>query len=133
MSAELDAKSRDLLRDKNFAQVATLRRDGSVHVAPVWVDEQDGRVVLNSAQGRAWVRNVERDPRITINVQNLQNPYEYVEIRGTVAERTTDGADEHIDSLAKKYLDEDKYPFRQPDEQRVIIRVAPEWVHVNTG
>lgn len=133
MSTELDAKSRDLLRDKNFAQVATLRRDGSAHVTPVWVDEQDGRVLLNSAQGRAWVRNVERDPRITINVQNLQNPYEYVEIRGSVAERTTDGADEHIDSLAKKYLDEDKYPFRQPDEQRVIIRVAPEWVHVNTG
>jgi PPOX class probable F420-dependent enzyme len=76
------------------------------------------------------VRNLERDPRITLEVQNMENPYEYVEIRGRVAELTREGADEHIDSLAKKYLGEDKYPYRQEGEHRVIIRIDPEHVHV---
>ena len=89
--------------------------------------------VLNSVEGRAWARNLERDPRITLTVQNMENPYEYVEVRGKVAERTHDGADEHIDALAKKYLGVDSYPYRQAGEQRVIIRVEPEHVHVNGG
>jgi PPOX class probable F420-dependent enzyme len=128
MSTSVAGHAADLLKGKNFAQVATLRADGSVHVAPVWVDVQDGRPVLNTAEGRAWPRNLERDPRVTVTVQNLENPYEYVTIRGTVAERTHDGADAHIDAMAKKYLDQDSYPFRQPGEQRVIIRVQPEHV-----
>ena len=82
--------------------------------------------MLNTAEGRAWPRNLERDPRVTLTVQNMENPYEYVEVRGRVAERTHDGADEHIDALAKKYLDQDSYPYRQPGEQRVIIRVEPD-------
>jgi PPOX class probable F420-dependent enzyme len=109
--------------------VATLRADGSVQVAPVWVDVQDGKPVVNSAEGRAWPRNLERDERVTIAVQNLENPYEYVEVRGRVAERTHDGADEHIDSLAKKYMGVDSYPMRQPGEQRVIFRIEPEHVY----
>src|SRR6185437_7986049 len=125
----IEGRGEELLSAKNFANVATLRSDGSVLSAPVWVDVQDGRPVLNSAEGRAWPRNLERDPRITLTVQNLENPYEYVEVRGKVAERTHDGADEHIDALAKKYLDADSYPYRQPGEQRVIIRVEPEHVH----
>jgi PPOX class probable F420-dependent enzyme len=128
MSTVVEGHAADLLRAKNFAQVATLRADGSVHVAPVWVDVQDGRPVLNTAEGRAWPRNLERDPRVTVTVQNLENPYEYVTIRGKVAERTHEGADAHIDAMAKKYLDQDSYPFRQPGEQRVIIRVEPEHV-----
>jgi PPOX class probable F420-dependent enzyme len=128
-STAVEGRGEELLRAKNFAQVATLRADGSVHVAPVWVDVQDGMPVLNSAEGRAWPRNLERDPRVTVTVQNMDNPYEYVTIRGRVAERTHEGADEHIDSLAKKYLGQDTYPFRQPGEQRVIFRVAPEHVH----
>jgi PPOX class probable F420-dependent enzyme len=129
MSTVVEGHAADLLQAKNFAQVATLRADGSVHVAPVWVDVQDGRPVLNSAEGRAWPRNLERDPRVTVTVQNLENPYEYVTIRGRVSERTHDGADEHIDAMAKKYLGQDSYPFRQPGEQRVIIRVEPEHVY----
>ena len=82
--------------------------------------------MLNTAEGRAWPRNLERDPRVTLTVQNMENPYEYLEVRGRVAERTHDGADEHIDALAKKYLGQDSYPYRQPGEQRVIIRVEPE-------
>jgi PPOX class probable F420-dependent enzyme len=130
MSVKIEGRAEELLRAKNFAHIATVRADGSVQVAPTWVDVQDGRPVVNSAEGRAWVRNLERDPRITLEVQNMENPYEYVEIRGRVAELTREGADEHIDSLAKKYLGEDKYPYRQEGEHRVIIRIDPEHVHV---
>src|SRR3977135_372560 len=130
MSVKIEGRAEELLRAKNFAHIATGRADGSVQVAPTWVDVQDGRPVVNSAEGRAWVRNLERDPRITLEVQNMENPYEYVEIRGRVAELTREGADEHIDSLAKKYLGEDKYPYRQEGEQRGIIRIDPEHGHV---
>ena len=129
MSDKIDGRAEALLNAKNFCHVATLRADGSVHGVPVWVDVQDGRPVLNSAEGRAWVRNVERDPRVTLTVVNGENPYEYVEVRGRVAERTHEGADAHIDAMAKKYMGVDEYPMRQPGEQRVIIRVEPEHVH----
>ena len=90
--------------------------------------------MLNTAEGRAWPRNLERDPRVTLTVQNMENPYEYLEIRGRVAERTgTEGADAHIDSLAKKYMGVDEYPMRQPGEQRIIIRVEPDHVNVWGG
>jgi PPOX class probable F420-dependent enzyme len=133
MSATIEGRAEELLQAKNFCHVATLRADGSVHGVPVWVDVQDGRPTLNTAEGRAWPRNLERDPRVTLTVQNMDNPYEYVTIRGRVAERTHAGADAHIDALAKKYLDQDTYPLRQPGEQRVIIRVEPEHVHMWGG
>jgi PPOX class probable F420-dependent enzyme len=133
MSTRIEGRAEELLRGRNFAHIGTLRADGSVQVSPTWVDVQDGRVALNTAEGRAWPRNLERDPRITLEVQNFENPYEYLEIRGRVAERTHEGADEHIDLLAKKYLDVDKYPMRQPGEQRVIIRVEPDYVKVFGG
>jgi PPOX class probable F420-dependent enzyme len=133
MSEAIDGRAEELLKGKNFCHVSTLRADGSVHTAPVWVDVQDGKPVLNTAEGRAWPRNLERDPRVTLTVQNMENPYEYLEVRGRVAERTHDGADEHIDAMAKKYMDKDEYPLRQPGEQRVIIRVDPERVKVWGG
>jgi len=133
MSKAIEGRAEELLKGKNFCNVATLRTDGSVQVAPVWVDIQDGLAVVNSAEGRAWPRNLERDPRVTLSIQNAENPYEYVEIRGRVAERTHEGADEHINSLAKKYLGVDEYPYRQPGEQRVIIRVEPDHVYLNTA
>jgi PPOX class probable F420-dependent enzyme len=133
MSARIEGRGEELLKAKNFGHIATLRPDGSAHDVPVWVDVQDGRPVVNTAEGRAWSRNLERDPRVTLTVQNMENPYEYVTIRGHVAERTHEGADEHIDALAKKYLDEDEYRYRRPGEQRVIIRVEPEYVHTHGG
>jgi PPOX class probable F420-dependent enzyme len=133
MSSTIEGRSEELLKATNFCNVSTLRPDGSVHAVPVWVDVQDGRAVLNTAEGRAWPRNLQRDPRVTLTVQNMENPYEYVTIRGRVAERTHEGADEHIDALAKKYLGQDTYPFRQTGEQRVIIRVEPGYVHVYGG
>jgi PPOX class probable F420-dependent enzyme len=133
MSQAIEGRAEELLKAKNFVVISTLRPDGTIHAAPAWVDVQDGRPVVNSARGRAWPSNLERDPRVTLTVQNLENPYEYVTIRGRVSEQTTDGADEHIDALAKKYLDQDSYPYRQPGEQRVILRVEPEHVHLYGG
>ncbi len=133
MSTTIQGRAEELLSAANFCNVATLRRDGSVHLAPVWVDVENGMPVLNTAEGRAWPKNLERDPRVTLTVQNIENPYEYVEIRGRVAERSHEGAEAHIDKLAKKYLGKDSYPFRQPGERRVIIRVEPETVRVQGG
>src|ERR1700753_1855843 len=130
MADRIEGRAEELLKAKNFCHVSTLRSDGSVHTAPVWVDVQDGLPVLNTAEGRAWPKNLERDPRVTLTIQNLENPYEYLEIRGKVAERTHEGADEHIDAMAKKYMDADEYPLRQPGERLVIIRVEPEHVAV---
>lgn len=133
MSLKIEGRGEELLKAKNFCHVATLRADGSVHGVPVWVDIQDGQPVVNSAEGRAWPTNLQRDPRVTLTVQNMENPYEYLEVRGRVSEITREGADEHIDSLAKKYMDKDEYPLRQPGEQRVIIRVEPEHAKVWGG
>lgn len=133
MSQAIEGRAEQLLKDKNFVVISTLRPDGTIHAAPAWVDVQDGRPVVNSAEGRAWPANLKRDPRVTLTVQNLENPYEYVTIRGRVSEQTTDGADEHIDALAKKYLGQDSYPYRQPGEQRVILRIEPQHVHMYGG
>jgi PPOX class probable F420-dependent enzyme len=133
VSARIEGRSEELLKAKNFCNVATLRPDGSVHAVPVWVDVQEGIAVLNTAEGRTWPRNLERDPRVTLTVQNIENPYEYVQIRGHVDERTLEGADEHIDALARKYLGRDTYPARRPEEQRVIIRIAPDHIHTRGG
>ena len=130
MSLSIEGRAEELLKAKNFCVVSTIRPDGSVHAAPTWVDVEDGRPVLNTAEGRVWPGNLERDPRVTLTVQNMENPYEYVSMRGRVSERTTAGADEHIDSLAMKYLGQESYPYRQPGEQRLIVKIDPEYVHV---
>jgi PPOX class probable F420-dependent enzyme len=133
MSPAIEGRAEELLKAKNFVVVSTLRPDGSIHAVPTWVDVQDGKPVLNTAEGRAWPRNLERDPHVTLTVQNAENPYEYVTIRGRVTERTTEGADEHIDALAKKYMGVDSYPLRQPGEQRLVLRIEPEHMHVYGG
>jgi PPOX class probable F420-dependent enzyme len=133
MAATIGERERKILDAPNYAHVATLRGDGTVHGVVVWVDADDASILLNSAEGRAWPANVRRDPRVTITVANHENPYEYVEIRGRVVEDTHDGADEHIDALAKKYLGKDTYPFRQPGEQRVKFVIEPERVRYAGG
>lgn len=133
MSASIDDRSRELLDAKNFAHVATLASDGWPHQAVVWVEADGDEILLNSAEGRAWPNNLRRDPRITVVVANLENPYEYVTIKGKAVEITPDGADEHIDALAKKYLDADTYPFRQDGEVRLKIRIEPDKVSLRGG
>ncbi len=125
--AEIEGPAKALLDSKNHAVVSTLNDNGSIHSTVVWVNVEDGVVAVNSAVGRKWPKNLERDPRITVTVYDESNPYEYVEIRGT-ASGTLDDADGHIDRLAKKYLDADSYPFRQPGEQRIKFVVDADRV-----
>ncbi len=128
MPQPIEGRPRELLEAPNFCQVGSIRTDGTAHVVPTWVDIEDGLVMLNSAEGRAWPKNVRRDPRVTLTVLNQENPYEFVSIRGRVVDDTHDGADEHIDRLAMKYLGEERYPYRADGEQRVIFRVEPDQV-----
>ncbi len=130
MAASLPEKARALLEGQNFAHLATLMPDGSPQVTAVWVDYDGQHVLVNTAEGRTKPRNLRRDPRVAIEVVNQQNPYEMVAIRGRVVEMTHEGADAHIDSLAKKYMGQDTYPFRQPGEVRVIVKIEPEHVHI---
>ena len=116
--AQIEGPAQQLLEQRNHAVVSTLNEDGSIHSTVVWANIEDGAVAINSAVGRKWPSNLERDPRINVTVYDESNPYEYVEIRGR-AQGTLEGADEHIDALAKKYMDADEYPFRQPGEQRI--------------
>jgi PPOX class probable F420-dependent enzyme len=116
----------DLFRKKAFAHLATLMPDGQPQVTPVWVDYDGKYVVINTAEGRMKDKNMQRDGRVALSITDPDNPYRFLEVRGRIAERTLEGADAHIDAMAKKYLDKDKYPFRQPGEVRVIYRVTPE-------
>jgi PPOX class probable F420-dependent enzyme len=118
-----------LFEGKNFAFVATLMKDGWPQITPTWVDLEDGRILVNTAEGRLKQKNISRDDRIAISVVDQNNPYHMVTIRGRVVEQTKEGADEHIDKLAKKYLGLDKYPLRSPDEKRIILKIKPERVH----
>src|SRR5436309_10747731 len=118
----------DLFDKKAFAHLATLRRDGSPHVMPVWVDFDGTHVRFNTARGRAKTRHLERDRRVAMSLQDPDNAYRYVEIRGRVVEATEKGADAHIDALAKKYIGQDRYPWRRPGEVRVTVKVLPEHV-----
>ena len=122
-----DPGVRALLDKPNHAVASTLNEDGSIHSTVVWVSVEDGRLAVNSAVGRKWPTNLERQPTITVVVYDEDNPYDYVEVRGT-ARGTTDGADDHIDRLAKKYLDADSYPFRQSGEQRITYLVEPSLI-----
>ena len=116
----------DLFKKKAFAHLATLMPDGKPQSTPVWVDYDGKYVVINTAQGRQKDKNMQRDGRVALSISDPDNPYRYLEVRGRVAERTNNGADQHIDAMAKKYLGKDKYPHRQPGEVRVIYKVAPE-------
>jgi PPOX class probable F420-dependent enzyme len=126
MAARIEGRSRELLEAKNFCHVATNTSDGTPYTTVVWVDVDGDDVLLNSAEGRTWPGNLRRDPRVRLTVVNLENPYEYAWVKGEAVEITPEGADAHIDKLAKKYMDKDEYPFRVPGEVRLVIRVRPE-------
>ncbi len=126
MAVAIPEQFLDLVRDKKaFAHVATVMRDGSPQVTPVWVDYRKGRVLINSARGRVKARTMKRGARVALSIQDPDNPYRYVQIRGVVANETEQGADAHIDSLARKYLGRDQYPFRRPGEVRVMYEIEP--------
>jgi PPOX class probable F420-dependent enzyme len=110
---------------KAFASLATVMPDGSPQVTPVWFDYLEGKVRVNTARGRVKDRNMTQNARVALDVMDPDNPYRHVQIRGFVATVTEEGADAHIDALAKKYLGQDKYPYRRPNEVRVIYTIEP--------
>ena len=126
MPAEIPEKFKDLFDKKAFASLGTLMPDGRPQVTPVWCDYDGTHVLVNSARGRAKDRNMQRDSRVSLAIVDPDNPYRYLEVRGQVVEITENGADAHIDKMAKKYLGQDKSPFRQPGEVRVLYKIAPE-------
>jgi PPOX class probable F420-dependent enzyme len=123
----------DLFQKRAFGMFATLMPDGHPQVTPVWCDLEGGYVLVNTAKGRQKDRNVRRDPRVTVMVLDPDNSYRYLEIRGRVTEITESGADDHIDKMAMKYLGQAKYPYRQPAEVRVLLRIRPEHVTAYGG
>lgn len=116
----------DILEAKGFAHVATIGPDGEPQSNPVWF-EWDGDVLkFSQTKTRQKVRNLQRDPRIAVSILDPENPYRYLEIRGPVASVEDDPDNAFIDSLAKKYIDKDEYPWHQPGDERVIVSVKPE-------
>jgi PPOX class probable F420-dependent enzyme len=128
MPTTIPEQFRDLLTKKAFAHLGTIMPDGSPQVTPVWFDFDGTHVRINSAKGRVKDKNMRRNGRVALAIQDPENPYRYLAVRGQVEEIAEAGADAHIDALAKKYLGQDRYPHRQPGEVRVIYRIRPERV-----
>jgi PPOX class probable F420-dependent enzyme len=124
--AALDAPILALLRAQNVCVINTLGAGDVIHSRAVWVDTDGDDVLVNSVDGRVWVRDLDRNPAVTCTVVNLANPYEFVSIEGRLVERINEGADDHIDALALKYLGLDRYPFHSANEPRVLFRIRPE-------
>jgi PPOX class probable F420-dependent enzyme len=122
-----DDDVKQLLEGPHHAVISTLNADGSILSTVAWISLENGELAVNSAEGRQWPGNLDRDPHITALVYEGSNPYEYVEIQGT-ATGTRDGADDHIDRLAKTYIGQDKYPFRGPGEVRRKYVITPQRV-----
>jgi PPOX class probable F420-dependent enzyme len=119
-------KYQDLFTKKAFANLATLMPDGSPQVTPVWVDYDGLHILVNTAKGRVKDKNMRREPRVSLAISDPDNSYRYVEVRGRVEEITEEGADDHINRMARKYLGQDVYPYRQPGEVRVLFKIKPE-------
>ncbi len=130
-SSTIPAGFMDLFKKPAFASLATLNADGTPQVTPVWIDFDGTHVLVNTARGRVKDRNLQRNPQVAIALLDPENPYRYLGIQGRVVEMTEQGADAHIDKMAKKYLNQDKYPFRAPGEVRVLAKIQPEKVHTN--
>jgi PPOX class probable F420-dependent enzyme len=114
-----------LTRKKAIAHIATLQPDGSPQVTPVWFDYTNGLIRVNTAKGRVKARNLSPGVKVALSILDPDNDYRYIQVRGTVTGETTDGAVAHIDSLAKKYLDKDVYPFHNEKDVRVIFEITP--------
>lgn len=134
--AKLEDRALEIVKEgQNYAIVAVPTDDGSIQSVIVWAHADDqGNLTLNSAEGRTWPDNLRKSGRATVTMMADGNPYEYVSIRGRLVNESKDDADEDIDMLAKKYIGEDKYPWKGPDEVRVKFTLEPEKViHMKQG
>src|SRR2546426_2771595 len=128
MADNIPDQYKDLFSKPAFANLATLMPDGSPQVSPVWCDFDGTHILVNSAKGRVKDKNMRRDKRVALSIMDPENAYRHLAVRGEVVEITEQGADAHIDKLAKKYLGKDKYPFRGSGEVRVIYKIRPNKV-----
>jgi PPOX class probable F420-dependent enzyme len=127
---KLSEEARKLFEDRNFAFVATVMPDGSPQVSPVWVDLEDGRILVNTVLGRQKERNMRRDPRVAVSVFDHDDPERHVDVRGRVVDFVPgDTAERHIDELSRKYRGVDPYDDHSPDKPRVIAKIEPERVY----
>jgi PPOX class probable F420-dependent enzyme len=124
--ATIPDKYLDLFEKRAFAHLATIMKDGSPQVTPVWIDYDGTYILVNSALGRVKDRNMRRDSRVAIEIMDPDDPYRYFQVQGRVVEITEDGAADHIDKMAYKYLGKERYPNRSPGEVRVLYKVLPE-------
>jgi PPOX class probable F420-dependent enzyme len=125
MAAKLTTEAIRLIEARNIAHLATLMPDGSPQVTPVWIDHEEDVILINTAVGRVKQRNCARDDRVALSIAGQENPYEKIIIRGRVVSQTSQGAEAHIDKLAKKYTGAAKYQKSRPDERRIIIKIEP--------
>lgn len=129
MATAIPEQAKHLFENKDVAHVATLNDDGTPQVSAVWIGLDGELVTFNTAEGRVKTKNLAANPSVALSISGQENPYENLIIQGKVVEMTHDGADDDIDALAKRYLDADSYPFRQPGEQRVLVKIQPEKVN----
>jgi PPOX class probable F420-dependent enzyme len=114
-----------LTQKKTLAHLATVMPDGSPQVTPVWFFYKDGKFVVNTARGRVKDRNMTKNAQVALSIVDPDNDYAHIAIRGKIVRMTEEGADANIDALAMKYLGKEKYPFRRPDEVRVVYEIEP--------
>ncbi len=126
----MDEKIIKLFEERNLVFIATIMKDGSPQLSPVWADFKDEHVLVNTAEGRIKHKNVLRDPRVAISVVNHNNPLDMTTIRGKVIDIIPDYEYEHANKLTKKYMGKEIYPFKQPGEKRIIFKILPEKVYV---
>jgi PPOX class probable F420-dependent enzyme len=130
MSAKLSQAAKELLDKPFIAHFVTLDPDGSPQNTPVWVDRDGEQVLINTAEGRKKPRNLQNDKRVAVEVIDPTDAYKVLSLTGRVVGLEHEGADAHIDKLAKKYLGADSYPFRNAQEQRVIVRIEPDRIRM---
>ncbi len=132
MSDTLSEKARALVARPVLASLATISKDGTPQLTPLWIDVDGDDLLVNTARGRIKANNIERDPSVALSVVDPDDPYNVLVVRGTVVEITHDGADAHIDALAKKYLGVDEYPMRRPGEERLKVRIRPDHISMQS-
>ena len=126
----IDSKVIKLFSEKNLVFIATIMKDGSPQLSPVWANYEDGFILVNTAEGRIKHKNILRDPRVAVSVTSNDNPLDMTTIRGTVIEIIPDYQYHHADKLTQQYLGRSNYPFKQPDEKRIIFKIKPEKIFV---
>jgi len=127
---EMEEKAKNLFRDKNLVFIATIMKDGSPQLSPVWADFEDGYIMVNTAEGRIKHKNIVRDSRVAVSVVSQTNPLDMTTVRGNVIEIIPDYEYVHINKLTKKYMGIENYPFRQQGEKRIALKIKPEKVFV---